>query len=188
MTDYSIDSTGPLTAGTIPDADLDRLIGATIHDATETRSGFRRHLNAIDPADLTPADINAMCELIGRFARPLDEARIAKLEAAEAAREAEIEAAQGRFVHIPAPAGARTVDDWMPTGEEWWRLLDGPTIGHGVRVGGFQWDDGVVEWSIGVDRTVTEELSAAQARELARALQDAAVELDRLTGDAPPFQ
>lgn len=30
MTDYTVDPTGPLTIGTIPDADLDRLIEATI--------------------------------------------------------------------------------------------------------------------------------------------------------------
>jgi hypothetical protein len=153
----------------------------TTHTTTSTR------FDGIDPASLTPADINAMCELIGRFARPLDEARIAKLEAAEDAYEAEIDAAQIRLAHVAAPAGARTVDDWLLVGDEWQRVLDGPRIGRGVHVDGVQSVDGAVAWAVRVGPDHVEDLSAAQARELARALQDAAVELDRLTGDAPPF-
>lgn len=84
-----------------------------------------------------------------------------------------------------------TDDDWMVRTSDG-KLVRGVELSRhdtstaGVRVDGWQHQDGTVERYIGLYDI--EEMNAGQARELAAALLAAAEELDRLNGDAPPFQ
>ncbi len=57
---FPVDPTGPLTMGTIPDADLDRLIAATIAPIERLRSA----VDDVDPAQLTARDVLALFDLI----------------------------------------------------------------------------------------------------------------------------
>ena len=99
---------------------------------------------------------------------------------------------QTTYAHITKPTAR--VGAWYDDGETITRTIYGTeTVMQTVtaRVVGEQNSGGAI--AVGIE--VTENpgtdgagMTAGQARELAAALLDAADELDRLTGDAPPFQ
>jgi hypothetical protein len=183
-----IDPTGPLTIGSIPDADIDRMIEATIPDAitTPTTQFLVEQLQGVDPATLTPQDTGALIDLLRAAARPAEDARLAAREAAQDAYDAQADAARLRYANIPAPAGATRVDDWYQFGaphESWLRYFDCARIGTGrlaVGVGGSQDSDGNVEHTAQVLADDVTLLSAEDARLLAERLTAAAEVLDRL--------
>jgi hypothetical protein len=79
------------------------------------------------------------------------------------------------------------VDSWQQWGEQYGRAFDGTmrVVEHmTVDVSGWQYSDGRVGWSIRVyshEQSNDADMSAAQARQVAAALLDAADQLDRLT-------
>ncbi len=182
----TIDPTGPLTIGSIPDADIDRMIEVTIPDATTPTTQFLEQIQGIDPATLTPEDRKALIDLLRAAARPAEAARLAAREAAQDERDAQADAAQLRYANIPAPAGATRVDDWYQFGaahESWLRYFDCSRIGTGrlaVGVGGSQDSDGKVVYSAQALADDVTNLTAQDARLLAERLTAAAAVLDRL--------
>jgi hypothetical protein len=99
---------------------------------------------------------------------------------------------QASLTHIPVPAGAVTVSAWYDDGETCTREVYGTAWNVGnvnARITGEQSSSGVTAWRVEVDpveRTIGD-LTAAQAREMAAAMLQAADELDRLTEESPPF-
>jgi hypothetical protein len=99
---------------------------------------------------------------------------------------------QASLTHIPVPAGAVTVSAWYNDGETTTREVYGTAWNVGnanARITGEQASSGVARWRVEVDpveRTIGD-LTAAQAREMAAVLVQAADELDRLTEESPPF-
>jgi hypothetical protein len=159
---------------------------------TITTDEFREQLQAVDPASLTKEDIGTLIDLLKVAAKPAEDARLAAMEAAEDKRTAASDAAQLRYANIPAPAGATKVDPWYRFGAEgeWLRYFEGTRIGEtglAVGVGGWQHCDGKVEYSAQVLGDDVANLNATDARVLSERLAAAADELERLTGDAPPF-
>ena len=61
---FPVDPTGPLTKGRVPDADLDRLIQATV-PAGDSLGRLRSAIADVDPGQLEAADISALIDLIG---------------------------------------------------------------------------------------------------------------------------
>ena len=59
----TIDPTGKISVGTIPEADLDRMIAATIPPADTGIEQFRVQLRAVDPAALSKEDRLALLDL-----------------------------------------------------------------------------------------------------------------------------
>jgi hypothetical protein len=111
-------------------------------------------------------------------------------------------AAAIRFADLPAPADCTTEPDgWMQWETDLFaRNYTGTVrsvINHGdgpaddreatVEVYGSQYSSGQVERFLYVKGPGIEAMDSAAARGLAQALLDAADELDRLNGDAPPF-
>ncbi len=93
----------------------------------------------------------------------------------------------------PIPAGAIDVADWYDLHAEPARYFTGKlrviprdNRDHDtlVLVDGTQWANGRIERLISVD---DDNLTVGQARQLAAALLEAADEVDRPTGTAPPF-
>lgn len=174
---YPVDSTGITRGAGIPDADLDRLIAATI-PATEVVAAPPDTDTATwrDYADrLTPKQIEEFESYEVKFPGetwPVVEAR-------ELAARNTVD--RERFGHLPAPAGAvRVFTADHDIDGRWSRGFEGVnrTIG-GVSVGmeGEQFEDGTVRRALLIygDGVV---LTAAQARELAAALLALAAELD----------
>jgi hypothetical protein len=84
---------------------------------------------------------------------------------------------------IAAPGDAARTYGWQTYAERTWREFDGSTrrVGSAViRVLGRQFSDGSCERWISLSATHDEEFQAAQARELAAALQAVADETERL--------
>lgn len=99
---------------------------------------------------------------------------------------------QARMSHIAVPAGAVRVSVWSDDGERIGRDLYGSEhrVGNVVAtLRGEQDGDGATTWQIEIDpaKHTLGDITAAQARELARVLLDAADALDRLDGTSPPF-
>ncbi len=99
---------------------------------------------------------------------------------------------QASLAHIPAPAGAVHVTAWFDDGETTSRIIYGTAWNVGnvnARIIGDQDSDGVTVWKVEFNAVygTVGDLTAVQAREMAAALVHAADELDKLTGDAPPF-
>jgi hypothetical protein len=114
-------------------------------------------------------------------------------ELTELARQmAERNLLQASLAHIPGPAGAVAVSAWYDDGEIVTREVYGTAWNVGnvnARITGEQSSSGVTRWRVEVDpveRTIGD-LTAAQAREMAAVMLQAADELDRLTGESPPF-
>ena len=97
-----------------------------------------------------------------------------------------------RFAHIPAPAAAVRVYHWqLHTDHGWRRAFEGRDwnlSGASVWIEGHQYVDcsATAQVFIETDSTV-EPLNGDAARRLAAVLCEAAEEVDRCTGDAPPF-
>ena len=91
--------------------------------------------------------------------------------------------ADAQFAHIHAPAGVR-VFHWQPSPDGWRREVEGTTrTAHGVSawVSGWQYSDGRVEGLVGIDAQAhAGELTAAQAREVAAMMVEAAAEAEGL--------
>jgi enoyl-CoA hydratase/carnithine racemase len=84
---------------------------------------------------------------------------------------------------IAVPPDAVRTYGWQTYGGRTWREFDGSTRRVGdatIRIVGRQFGDGTCERWIGLSATYDEEFQAAQARELAAALQAIADETERL--------
>lgn len=82
---HPVDPTGRLTEGGIPEADLDRLIAATVPSPEER---LRSALSDVDPAAVTVDDVAAMLSLI-RAAIDTDSPYARAVRARDAARESD---------------------------------------------------------------------------------------------------
>lgn len=96
--------------------------------------------------------------------------------------------------NVPAPDGATDVGAWHhddDTGSSSRIVYGGRwTVGNAiVEIVGDQDDTGATAWQIEVQHVenTVGDLSAEQTRELSRVLTVAADQLDRLTGELPPF-
>ncbi|CAN1549791.1 hypothetical protein MCEMAEM6B_02153 [Mycobacteriaceae bacterium] len=101
---------------------------------------------------------------------------------------------QTTLAHIAAPARAHRAGAWYDDGARITRTIYGTEAVLDTvtaRVVGEQDSGGALTAWVEVIENRGHDgagMTAGQARELAAALLDAADELDRLTGDAPPFQ
>jgi hypothetical protein len=168
---YPVDSDNVTRGAGIPADDLDRLIAATIPD-WRTVEGL---------TDEQTARLTA-----GTHMKPDELLDIARDYAAQ-------NQLQAALADIPAPPGAISAGAWWQWHDEAaTRTVYGNRweVGNAVIVVmGEQSADGAARWQIEVQAVdgTNGDITAAQARELAAALVQAAQELDRLTGDAPPF-
>ena len=99
---------------------------------------------------------------------------------------------QAAMAGIPTPAGAVSVNRWYDDGELTTRDVYGKGCNVGdvnVRIIGQQDSTGATVWHVEFDAVegTVGGVNAGQVRELAETLTEAAEELDRLNGDAPPF-
>jgi hypothetical protein len=84
---------------------------------------------------------------------------------------------------IALPSDAQSIYGWQTYNERTWREFDGTTRNVGsavIHVRGLQFSDGRSERWISLSATLDEEFQAAQARELATALEAVADETERL--------
>ena len=97
---------------------------------------------------------------------------------------------QTAMAHVPTPAQAHSTSRWFDDGQTVARTIYGrewqlATVT--VRIIGEQDAAAVTKMGVEVRDHTDHDMTASGARELAAALIEAADELDRLNGDAPPF-
>lgn len=178
MSDYTIEPTGPLTRGSIPDADLDRLIDATIPAPT-----WRDYLDRLTAEQV--AQLDRMAESLSHLGEHPQAIKALREQAEYLAACNVIDA---RYADVPLPAGATTDGSgWARNNEgRWqrpveWAAFPAAAPAVEVSVDGWQSTDGTYSRDISLYAEDCD-LSAEQARALAAVLLAAADELDRLDG------
>lgn len=89
------------------------------------------------------------------------------------------------MISVPVPPGAESAEHWGDGADGWTRMLHGPSrVVEGfdatVYRTGLQTQDGAVTWSLYVHVADSDDMTAAQVRQLAAALVEAADELEAL--------
>lgn len=135
---------------------------------------------------LTAQQFDELTQQQARFGLPADEANLvdqAREHAEANRRDAE------RFGHVAAPAGAQRVTHWELDERHggWCREFELPAQRHGrvvVGVEGVQYPDASVRAFVTVDGDDGELLGAADARQVAALLCEAAEVVERLTSES----
>jgi hypothetical protein len=171
---YPVDSDNVTRGAGIPADDLDRMIAATIPGET-----WRAMADKLTPEQ---------ADMLSKGGHLMSEADLLDIARDYAAHNA----LQASLSHIAAPAGTTRAAIWFDDGQTTTRECFGRAWNVGdvnTRIVGTQETSGALVWRVefdAVDGTLGA-LTAEQTREMVTVLIEAADELDRLTGDAPPF-